>query len=203
MLVFLVQGYSGSLKEFDKDFMLNNLTTGSLVFEILLIISISIASYYALEKSNFGSNFNNLFTGSQEKYISGKQYFIKSILILVSSIIIYSLFSERGLIFAILENILIGFFLLLRYNRLRDLYGIDKNYYLELQNQAKKVGRKNIKVDKNYSNFIKIWLITSAIDFIVFEAIIFYGLNLNYSLFFLIPGIILQIFLTFKRKINK
>tara|TARA_Y200000002_G_C22484781_1_gene580334 strand:+ start:199 stop:762 length:564 start_codon:yes stop_codon:yes gene_type:complete len=187
---------------------MKNLNTESFLIELLLIIFITVAAYYisnlkTFSDSKFGSIFNNLFTGKQEKYISGKQYLFKSILISVLATLVYFLFDQKSLFFKIIENILLGSFLILRYYRACDTYGINRNYYADLQKQIKDVGSKNVKIDLLYKKFIYAFSLITILDLIVIEGIILSGWNINYFYVFLFPGFLLQIFLIFKKKVKK
>lgn len=187
---------------------MKNLATESFLIELLLIIFVSVAAYYisnlkTFNKIKFGFIFNNLFTGKQEKYISGKQYFFKSILILVLAILFNFLFDQKSLAFKIFESILLGSFLILRYYRACDVYGINRNYYADLQKQIKKVDSSNLKIDKMYKKFVYTFSLITIFDLVVIEGIILGSWNIKYCFVFLIPGFLLQILLVFKKGINK
>jgi len=188
---------------------MKNLITESFLIEIFLIIFVTVAAYYisnlkTFNKSKFSSVFNNFFTGKQEEHISGKQYLFKSILILAFATLVYFLFDQNSLVFKILESIILGSFLILRYYRACDAYSINRNYYAVLQKQIKEVGSKNVKIDKIYKKFIYGFSIITILDLVVIEGIILNGWNIKYLYIFLIPGTLLQILLLFKKKvINK
>jgi len=189
-------------------FIMKNLNTESFLIELLLIIFITVAAYYisnlkTFNKSKFGSIFNNLFTGTQEKYITGKQYLFKSILISVLATLVYFLFDQKSLAFKIFESLLLGSFLILRYYRTCDVYGINRNYYADLQKQIKDFGSKNVKIDMKYKKFIYAFSLITILDLVVIEGIILSGWNINYFYIFLFPGVLLQILLIFKKKINE